>query len=131
MQETPSAYQRTYLDGLALVEGVLLATLNYHGHQRAEGVGDGVGQRSQSGEAQLERQGRHIGARRGELVAHVGVREVEHGSGKDGAVVVDAVDHQTVGEGTDAQLLKKSRLGGAHLYVAHGKVQMRHQCMRG
>lgn len=90
-----------YLDGIGLVEGVGVAALDDNADKRAERVGDGVGQRRQSGEAELERHGRHVSASRGKLVGHVGVGEVEDGGVEDRAVVVDAVDEQAVREGTD------------------------------
>ena len=105
-----------YLDGIGLGKGVGVAALDHNTDQSAERVGDGVGQRRQRGEAELERHGRHVGARGGKLVSHVGVGKIEDGGVEHRAVVVHAVDHQTVGERADVQLLQQGRFGAAHLY---------------
>ncbi|TYZ61317.1 hypothetical protein PybrP1_010541 [[Pythium] brassicae (nom. inval.)] len=89
--------------------------LHHDRHERLEGVRNRVRDRRERREADLERHGRDVAETRDELGREVVLREVKHRRVEERAVVVHALDHETVRERADVELLEQHRLGVADL----------------
>mmetsp|Transcript_22300 Transcript_22300/g.64835 ORF Transcript_22300/g.64835 Transcript_22300/m.64835 type:complete len:409 (+) Transcript_22300:22-1248(+) len=112
---------RTLLGGLdgslvlvGLLEGELVA-LHGDGDESLEGVGDGVGHGCHGGDASAEGQAGDVAEGGVEATLQHLVGDVQHVGAEHGAIVVDGLKLQTVGERPDVELLQQDCLGVAHL----------------
>ena len=102
------------LVGIGLVEGVVVEA-DGDGDDDLEGVGDGVGDGGLGGVPDGEGEGGQGLEGLSELGGKDVVGDVEDLGIEEGAVVVDGVELETVGEGRDVELLEEGGLGGGHL----------------
>merc|ERR1719326_2818819 len=101
------------LQGLRLLEGDVRD--GGHGEEVLHAVDDAVGDRGDGRVVDGETHGGNIGHSGHELGLDVIIRDVQDLGVEDGAVFVDLLDEETIGEGRNLQHVEKGGLGGANL----------------
>lgn len=98
--------------------------LHGDGKQVFEAHDENVWESSNTGDSSSKREGSDLGDTLGEEGDDIVISEVEDLGGEDGAVVVDALENQTIGEGVDSKGLEKGGLGGTNLVTLLDQVHV-------
>ena len=98
------------LKRVRLLEGELLQT-HRNSHASLEGIGDGVREGGKGRVPDLQGDSSDVAHGHSELGSEVSISEIQDLGVEEGAVVVDGLDDQPVGEGEDVQLLQQGGLG--------------------